>query len=245
MEESYGVERGSYIWGRSIHNIHIERLWRDVTTGFAHKWREFFKHLEATANLRPDNDAQMWLLHHLFEHAINEEALSWAEAWNNHAVSMRRGGKHERSPHDMFFFGQIQNGFRDMSQFQPGHVDMDTDSLAEEDLESYGVDWGELDDADLLHHHFEENHEETTLEWMETDGVDKEEDGGWRRSRMPRNLSHVVVPVFSCPFSDEEVCMLDEHLAQQHHAFSDDMTDRRSLWVSVLLFCRNIVEGQS
>ncbi|KAJ7209323.1 hypothetical protein GGX14DRAFT_535104 [Mycena pura] len=37
MEERYGPTHGAYIWGRSVHNIHIERLWCDVTRGFGRK----------------------------------------------------------------------------------------------------------------------------------------------------------------------------------------------------------------
>ncbi|KAJ8083282.1 hypothetical protein PM082_009154 [Marasmius tenuissimus] len=225
MEESFGVERGLYIWGRSIHNICIECMWQDVTQDFGHKWKEFFKHLEATANLQHNNDTHMWLLHHLFQRAINEEALEWSEAWNNHGITTRRGGERERSPHDMFFFGQVQNGWRDMIN----RTGRDLDPLTAEDLEDYGVDWDELDDADLLRHYYNQNPEETTTEWLyddENTGVSEEDiledeidlegeeqwcQRSWRGSQMPRNLSRVVVPRFSCPFTDKEVCMLEEH----------------------------------
>ncbi|KAI0371588.1 hypothetical protein BV20DRAFT_1051599 [Pilatotrama ljubarskyi] len=74
MEEVRGLGRGSYIWGRSVHNIRIERLWVDVTSGFGSKWKEFFHQLEAQHGLNVDNDAHVWLLHHLFLEAINRDA---------------------------------------------------------------------------------------------------------------------------------------------------------------------------
>ncbi|KAI3604200.1 hypothetical protein WG66_010191, partial [Moniliophthora roreri] len=69
-----------------------------------------------------------------------KKALKWVEAWNNHNIHQR--GQCERSPHDMFFFSQIQNGYRDMVIYEPSMED----SAAIEDLNGYGVDWEELDD---------------------------------------------------------------------------------------------------
>ncbi|KAK6966877.1 nitrite transporter NirC [Favolaschia claudopus] len=43
MEEVRGSGRGSFIWGRSVHNTRIERLWYDVTHGFGKKWKEWAK----------------------------------------------------------------------------------------------------------------------------------------------------------------------------------------------------------
>ncbi|KAJ7740477.1 hypothetical protein DFH07DRAFT_751592 [Mycena maculata] len=68
---------------RSVHNIRIERLWCDVTRGFGRKWSNFFLALEFSAGLRPDLDAHIWLIHHLFLPAINQDAIDWVRTWND------------------------------------------------------------------------------------------------------------------------------------------------------------------
>ena len=52
---------------RSVHNIRIEWLWVNVTSGFGRKWKTFFQDLELHDGLNPDSDAHIWLLHHLFD----------------------------------------------------------------------------------------------------------------------------------------------------------------------------------
>ncbi|KAG5649579.1 hypothetical protein H0H81_003004 [Sphagnurus paluster] len=140
MEETRGVTRGSYIWGRSVHNIRIEKLWRDLTLGFGAKWKSFFQTLEMHDGLDVDSDAHIWLLHVLFLSDINIDALNWANAWNNHIMSIRN--ERQRSPRDMFVFGIIQNGVR-------GMIDNNNDL----DLDSFGIDWDDYDDPTVLAHH--------------------------------------------------------------------------------------------
>ncbi|KAJ6474110.1 hypothetical protein DFH09DRAFT_1462008 [Mycena vulgaris] len=100
MEEHRGLERGSYIWGRSVHNTRIERLWYDVTHGFGFKWKQFIIDLEFHHDLNPSLPAHIWLLHHLFLDSVNQDAQEWAAAWNSHHLQIR--GERGRSPRDMF-----------------------------------------------------------------------------------------------------------------------------------------------
>ncbi|KAF9487802.1 hypothetical protein BDN71DRAFT_1485246 [Pleurotus eryngii] len=111
MEALKGVERGSYIWGRSVHNIQIERLWRDATLGFGQN--------------------HIWLLHHLFSDALNADALAWAEAWNTHVLSVR--GERQQSPKDMFVFGMMDNGMH-------GLGDGDAEEIAEFGIDWSDID---------------------------------------------------------------------------------------------------------
>lgn len=106
METYRGAERGSYIWGRyvhapkhihyifshhfrSVHNTRIERLWYDVTSGFGQKWKNFFADLETNCGLTPNIPAHIWLLHHLFLDAINQDAAEWVQMWNNHVIQIK------------------------------------------------------------------------------------------------------------------------------------------------------------
>jgi hypothetical protein len=59
---------------RSVHNIRIERLWVDITSGFGKKWHDFFTVLESREGLNTNLDAHIWLIHHLFLQFINHDA---------------------------------------------------------------------------------------------------------------------------------------------------------------------------
>ncbi|KAE9386033.1 hypothetical protein BT96DRAFT_960656 [Gymnopus androsaceus JB14] len=69
----------------STHNTRIERLWVEVGSQFARRWRAFFTHLEHIHCLKRKNPHHLWLIHHLFLGA-------------------------EESPHDKRFLGMIQHG---------------------------------------------------------------------------------------------------------------------------------------
>ncbi|KAF9060018.1 hypothetical protein BDP27DRAFT_1164585, partial [Rhodocollybia butyracea] len=139
--------RGSYIWGRSVHNVRIERLWRDVTQGFGTKWYNFFYDLEAEWGLQPDLDAHIWLLHYIFLPAINDDVLDWAEAWNHHTMTFD-GEERQRSPRDMYFFGILQEDASGLLE----HLEEEI-----EDLVHYGVDWHDMANPELLNHHNQYN----------------------------------------------------------------------------------------
>jgi len=218
MEEVRGSERGSYIWGRSVHNIRIERLWVDVTNGVGLKWKEFFHTLEASDGLDPNNSAHLWLLQQLFLPMINEELEQWAAAWNHHVIG--RTGERHLSPHALLLQGTIERGQRSVF-------------LAEEDIgniEEYGIDWQDLDTGRIRAHHNTNNPNE----------ADQPNSNPFIVNH-PEQLSHVDVPETFSPLAnqlqDEELYRRLQSILDHAHA---DMQSRRLLWIEALAIAQDI-----
>ncbi|KAF8059320.1 hypothetical protein FPV67DRAFT_1565165 [Lyophyllum atratum] len=210
MEQVRGEGRGSYIWGRSVHNIRIERLWVDVTRGFGKKWKDFLRILEVHDQLNVDLDAHIWLLQHLFLNAINHDAQTWADTWNHHTLS-RRNESH-RSPHDMFLCGMIENGQRGVRIGDP---------IEGEDYAGFGIDWDDIHNDRTRAHHDEFN-------------ADDGDPSNPFLSNHPDHFSHIDVPDVRCPFTPEQLMLFEAQLRTNPNAARGDMQSRRLLWIDAL-----------
>ncbi|KAG6852689.1 hypothetical protein C0991_009875 [Blastosporella zonata] len=217
IEELQGIGRGSYIWGRSVHNIRIERLWRDVTLGFGAKWKDFFRGLEVHDGLDINSDAHIWLLHYLFLDDLNQDAMDWANAWNEHVLSIR--GERQRSPKDMFVFGMIHNGVRGLE------VGAEPSPLI--DLSEFGIDWD-----DYNSHHLREHHDSHNT--PDGDPLNP------FQMHLPHYLSHVEVPQPASPFSVAHFECFVNHIGPLQAVASRNMISRRQLWTSTLQLCHHI-----
>ncbi|KLO08812.1 hypothetical protein SCHPADRAFT_916842 [Schizopora paradoxa] len=214
MEQNRGRYRGSYIWGRSVHNNRAERLWYDVNQGYNHKWKEFFMDLEANEGLNVDLPHHKWLLHYLFHRHLNFDASEWVEAWNAHILDNR--GERGQSPREMFMFGMLEEG--------PRGIDFD-DNIG--DVAEYGVDWEGLEDQNLMGHLLENN--------------PHEHGGDLLNVHAPAVMNEVVVLQPNCPFTVEQLALINDRLrARAVNLNSTDMLMRRRMWIEAFDICNTM-----
>jgi len=99
-----GLDRASFMWGSSVFNTRIERLWVEVGRQFARAWRAFFRRLERLHLLDRSNKHHLWLLHLLFLDAINSDCHEFQSEWNSHPIS---GVGHHKSPNVSITFNLL------------------------------------------------------------------------------------------------------------------------------------------
>ncbi|KAJ7453317.1 hypothetical protein B0H11DRAFT_1741447 [Mycena galericulata] len=214
MEAYHGESRGSYLWGRSVHNVRIERLWADVTAQIGATWADIFILLEVRHGLNINNASHIWLLHYLFLKQINDQLRFFMEAWNQHQIRIRDGPS--RSPADMFGFDMLVRGVRGT----------DPNPMSEAEMEVYGVDWEALHDDSLLESRQENNpQDEGSTSWI-------------GRTGPPQTLNEVPVEPPVGPFSAAEIEILNTTLG--HLAGAVDDVAVAHLWTEALILARQI-----
>ncbi|KAJ6595295.1 hypothetical protein B0H10DRAFT_2329373 [Mycena sp. CBHHK59/15] len=115
MIKHRGAKRASFMWGSSTRNTRIERLWVEVGTQFARRWRGFFTRLEQLHGLDHTSPHHLWLLHHLFLDDINFDCQEFQAEWNLHPLGGTRNKG--QSPADIRFISETQHG---VDEDQPG-----------------------------------------------------------------------------------------------------------------------------
>ncbi|KAJ7574991.1 hypothetical protein C8J56DRAFT_1007785 [Mycena floridula] len=177
-----GTLQGSYIWGRSVHNVCIECLWVDVTAQVGGVWAEHFHMLKTTFVLDINNQNHIWLLQHIFLQTINQQLQFFAESWNDHSIQVCGGAS--RTPADIFTM--LVHGIHGAEL-----------ELTEEELEVFGIDWDSLNDDSVRQSQLQNNPQsEEASSWL-----------GW--TGPPENLNEILVESPETVFEDQHTDGLD------------------------------------
>ncbi|KAJ6463053.1 hypothetical protein C8R47DRAFT_1225319 [Mycena vitilis] len=84
--EHWGVNHRAYLRGRSLHNVRIERLWRDVRKDTLESFRQIFFYLGENGLLDMDDAIHRSCLFLVFQPRIQASLNRTRDAWNHHKI---------------------------------------------------------------------------------------------------------------------------------------------------------------
>lgn len=125
MIDKRGLNRGSFIVGRSVHNTRIERLWSEVNRVVTKQFKTLFLNMEDQDILCEHDDIDIFCLSYVYLPRIRKALLEFKQQWNFHGLSTMNS----RSPLNLWHHGILTDG---------NHLIDDPAFL--EDPENYGVD---------------------------------------------------------------------------------------------------------
>ena len=86
-----GAGRKSHLTGSSVHNQHIERLWKDTFRCVGQLYYALFYEMEDNNLLCVDNDTDQFSINFVFLPKINAQLDQFTSAWNNHPIQTENG----------------------------------------------------------------------------------------------------------------------------------------------------------
>lgn len=105
MNTIRGLNRGSHITGKSVHNQRIERLWLDVYKEVCDQIYSELYALEEEGLLNVENNTHKFCVQYIYKKAIDRKLRSFQTAWNSHKIRT----ENNHTPRQLWIHGILAN----------------------------------------------------------------------------------------------------------------------------------------